>query len=386
MAYYDDYDRGRSGVRYVERTEMLSPGPPGLHRTRSVGAAPVPQVQIINRVDDHGRSPSPYDRGRSPSAHHHHRASYGEELVADEIAGLRADLRRGRSRDPYRDPSPAAWAGGGQDRYRDWQVERYAQERIDYEREANRRRMDIARLEERIAREDEEARFKSAAQQIEWRAERQRLRADAKAKADAAEEEDRVRRALRDKEETDRKAKDEQARAVRDWQRKKDEEEKERKDEAKRAVEEYERKKREEKENREKLKLQFKLEEEEEKKKEKERLEELELLQRKKKEKEEKDKKEKEAALEAEMHKRLGKFGFQDNQIDAMLKADDKKAQAAAVVPVGVGVNALAFRQPKYIKIHRNHLSVETLKYYRIPYDDKVSSFSLLHPHRTHPY
>lgn len=392
MSYFDEwYDHGGRGrqsearVRYVERREgMLSPSwdqgaayGQALQRTRSVGHAPAPTVQIINRNDDHSRSP-PRGRGHSRDRYR------AEEDIANEIAGLRADLHRdrSRSRSAFRSPSPgygyAPPPPPGGSGYQNWQLEhiyRDGQDRINYEREANRTRMEIAMLEERIKREDEEAKMKSYTEQVEWKAERERLRAEAKAKADREDEDDRIRKALRDREDRDRKAKEERDRAVKDYEMKAAEEEKERKDAARRAVEAYERKKREEKEEKERLKMQFKLEEEQEKKEELERQKAWELAQAKKAEMLKAAKKAEEDKLEAEMHRRLGKFGFQDNQIEAMLHADEKKNNnnAGALVPVvsSSSSSALVFKQPKYFKVHKDYLSIETLRYYKIPYDDR---------------
>lgn len=71
-----------------------------------------------------------------------------------------------------------------------------------------------------------------------------------------------------------------------------------------------------------------------------------------------------EARLEAEMRKRLAGFGFQENQIQAMLNTGKQ-----GPIPFGEPpVNPLRQRQPTFPKIHKQYLDVETLLYYDIPY------------------
>jgi len=82
------------------------------------------------------------------------------------------------------------------------------------------------------------------------------------------------------------------------------------------------------------------------------------------------------------MRKKLHKFGFQENQVDAIV--DPKKAPklttglrpSNALVPlVGVGGG------PTYVKIHRNHVDIETLKYFGLPwgYDPSNSEYYLIY-------
>jgi hypothetical protein len=398
MSYYEDewggYERGRQGprggpaVRYVERDrdarlDFLDPryGQPqqsstALYRTRSVGHSPAPNVQVYNYTtqrqspSDSGRSPS-RGRGRSPG---HLR----DDELLDEMNDLRRDLRRASShaRSPpriggYRDASP------GPAYYQNLQMEHFqrdAEERLRWEREQGYRRAELQRLRDRIARDDEDSRMRSAEEQMRWRVERERLKAEAKRQQEKLEEEELREKVLWEKETADRKAKEEKNRAVKDWEAKQREEEEERKDTAKRAVEEYHRKQREAKEKEEEMKLRFKLEEQREKEEEKQREKEWEIKQAQKKAKKEADEKEEKKKLEDEMHRRLAKFGFQENQIEAML--DDEKA--AALRAGAAPSNALALvggKKPTYIKIHSDHISIETLRYYHIPYQlDPVSS------------
>jgi hypothetical protein len=72
-----------------------------------------------------------------------------------------------------------------------------------------------------------------------------------------------------------------------------------------------------------------------------------------------------EKKLEDEMRKRLAKFGFQDNQIQAMIHPEK-----AATMPQGMTPsNPLPAHQPTYAKVHKDHLLVDTLLYYDIPYE-----------------
>jgi len=78
--------------------------------------------------------------------------------------------------------------------------------------------------------------------------------------------------------------------------------------------------------------------------------------------------------VDDEIRKRLHRFGYQDNQIDVII--DEKKAPKAVVgsskrVIVGSSSRALiphVHNGPTYIKIHKNHVDIETLKYFNLPY------------------
>lgn len=92
---------------------------------------------------------------------------------------------------------------------------------------------------------------------------------------------------------------------------------------------------------------------------------------------EEKEKREKqEKELEEEMRKRLADFGFQDNQIQAMIKnEDDAKLQQGLMRSNSM---RLAVNR-KYVKVPKEHLEVETLLYYDLPYEtDSVSIRSIM--------
>lgn len=375
----DGYDRRRSD-------RLAAPGGYGgtnsLYRSRSHGHQPAPNVHVYNYNRNDSRSPSPVPyRGRSP-------ARMADTALLGEVEGLRRDLRR-QSHSPagWREPSP---------NYQNWQLEhiqRDANERLWWEREQAGRELEVQRLRDRIAREQGDTRMKSYEEQMRSKIEMERLKADLKAQQEKVEEEALREKILRDKEAADKKEKEARQRAIKDWEAKQKEEEDERKEAERRAVEaaerkrhqqkeeekrvlaEYERRRREEKEEREKMKLQFKLEEEKEKEEERQREKEWELKQIQKKEMAEKLKKAEDEKLSAEMHKRLAKFGFQENQIEAMIDQEKAKKLPAGYSPrAAITSTALTISKPTYIKIHKDHLSVETLKYYRIPYEyDPVS-------------
>lgn len=87
-----------------------------------------------------------------------------------------------------------------------------------------------------------------------------------------------------------------------------------------------------------------------------------------KEEKDKKDKQEKEAKerLETEMRKRLAEKGFAGNQIEAIVNEEKDKPNASLTI--------FRSHQPVYAKVHKSYLSVDTLRYYDIPYKyDDVS-------------
>jgi hypothetical protein len=75
-------------------------------------------------------------------------------------------------------------------------------------------------------------------------------------------------------------------------------------------------------------------------------------------------------ALEESMRKRLHQFGFQESQIGAMVNPEEqnrlKKQQSEGLMP---HKSLEIAQQPTYAKIRKEHLEVETLHYYDIPYE-----------------
>ena len=82
-------------------------------------------------------------------------------------------------------------------------------------------------------------------------------------------------------------------------------------------------------------------------------------------------KKAQEEELERAMRDRLSHLGFQDNQIQALVHPEKAKELQQGMMP---GNPLRIAAQPTYAKIHRNHLDIETLHYYDIPYEYDVVS------------
>ena len=67
-----------------------------------------------------------------------------------------------------------------------------------------------------------------------------------------------------------------------------------------------------------------------------------------------------ESKVDAEMRRRLARSGFQDNQIEAILNPENAE-----------------LRRPTYMKIHKNHIDIETLDYFGLPYEDDRVNFGV---------
>lgn len=95
----------------------------------------------------------------------------------------------------------------------------------------------------------------------------------------------------------------------------------------------------------------------------------MKLKQKQKEEEENAVTKKREEEKDGYMRERLRNFGYQEDQIEAIF--DPVKAAGAPANPVRLA------NQPTYVKVHREHLAVETLNYYEIPYEvDRVSFHS----------
>ncbi|KAF2460778.1 hypothetical protein BDY21DRAFT_368932 [Lineolata rhizophorae] len=362
----------------------------GLHRSRSTGHQPAPNVTIYNTMDSdmnprmEQRSPLPSPRGRPL------RTPVDDVGLEDEIHALRLDLQRSRSRSrhpPYphydyqREPSPNPNPG----QYYQWQLEsanqriREQDERLRREREEEliRKRMELRFLRDEREREEAEARIKADEEKMRKEYELKRMKEIAEHEAKEREEETERKRIIRENEERiereERERKEAKRRAVEEYERKKKKEREEAEEEKRRTIEEYERKKLEDIKKQKELEeqLRLKLEKQAKEKKEKEEREYQEFL-RKQKEKEEEAKRKKEAAdkeFEDQMRRRLVQFGFQENQIQAMINPEKQKQLAVGQSPN----NAIQLHKhqslPTYVKVHRDHLSIETLTYYNIPWE-----------------
>ena len=472
----DDYER--------RSDRFLAPGTSGfttgLHRTRSQGHSPAPNVTIYNtldndssphlRSDPHVRSEA-RSRGASPLPSPRGRSRLDDQWVAEELSELKLELQRGRrSRSQsrgghrHRDSSPG---------YEQWQLQvanerlKEAEERLNQEKkdELLKKRLELKYLKTQRERDEEEARIKAEedrfAKQLELnymkdqkerseeaarikhdeelyerklelkllknqkerdeeaarikhdeelyerkmelkllktqkdredeaarlKAEEERLKKDWELKQER-EERKRERQAKEAEEErkriiaentlklekAEREAKESRQRAIDEYNMKKAKEEKEAKETRDRAIADYERKKSEDaqkaKEQREILIMQLKMEEDKKKEKEKKEWEEFVRKQKEKEEEEKAKKKKQEEELDEQMRKRLHQFGFQENQIQAMIKPEKVPQLQQGLTPVNP--LQLAY-QPTYVKVHKDHLSIDTLVYYDIPWEyDRV--------------
>lgn len=77
------------------------------------------------------------------------------------------------------------------------------------------------------------------------------------------------------------------------------------------------------------------------------------------------EQKDHEVRFEAEMRERLAQLGFPENQIRAML------GRGKTTLPPGMTPNIplRSSHQPTYVKVPREHLELETLQYYEIPFE-----------------
>jgi len=267
--------------------------------------------------------------------------------------------------------------------------------RVQWERDQARRKAELSRLRQKIADEERENELKSIEERYKTATEMERMKSDLKKKQDAYEAEEHKKKILREAAEEEEERKEAQAKAVADWERKKEQQEKDRKAADKAAVEEWEREQRQVKEEEERIKRKIRDDERAEKERKDAAHKAWLQEQKEKEEAEKKRKKEEQEEIDRKLRDRMHKFGFQENQIDAML--DEKKA---AALPVGASPYSpqppppppvlghhhhavqpwKAAVPPIYIKVHRDHLSLDTLHYYQIPweYDSTNSDYIIL--------
>ncbi|KAK0847940.1 hypothetical protein LTR03_006066 [Friedmanniomyces endolithicus] len=342
--YHHDY---RRSAQYLDP----QPGNNGLHRTRSTGNAPAPNIYIYNdQVQDaQQRSSSPYPVPAAPQVaqpaivmpggypypaaagaypasppERRGRGRLGDEIV-DELAYL--ELRDLTARSRSRGRSDVG-RDGRQDYY-EWELERKARE-LDEER-------------------------KRQAAEKEW--EMRKLREEGK------------RRRASEEEEAERK------RTIAEYEDKKRREGAAAKEAEVRYQEKIEREKREQKEEEQRMREKIKRDEAEAKEKEKREYDAFLLKQKEKAEKEKADQAAEKVKFEREMRKRLEGFGvYSQGQIDYMV--DEEKAKHAREErsrsrgrQVVEELEVWRPSRPVYPKVHRDFVTVETLTYYNIPYE-----------------
>ncbi|KAF2089060.1 hypothetical protein K490DRAFT_64269 [Saccharata proteae CBS 121410] len=419
--YSSDYGYG-GGMRHVPPRHHRIPSDPrrdylapevgdfsagGRMRSRSTGARPVPNIQIFNRVDQdmHPRmqqtSPAPSPRGRPVMMP-------GEEFAYGEDVGFRlgaqAAASRSRSRGPlehwhhheYRNPDPLAANPALEQRNMQLAMTneriRELEERLRHEREEEmiklrmekdfmrekqekeeeedlfNKRLKLKLLKDKQEREEEEDRIKKEEERIKRKYELQRLEDEKKREQERKEMDEMRKRAIAEEKERQERMEREKKAAAEEYERKKMEAAKQAAEERRRILEEHE--KRQEmdakKQKEQEEALIAKLEKQKKEKEEKERRE-WEEFERKRKEKEEREKAakaKKEKEFEEEMRKHLAQFGFQENQIQAMIKPEKKADLAPGLSPSNPIRNT-----PTYVKVHREHLSIDTLQYYGLPWE-----------------
>jgi hypothetical protein len=337
-------------------------------------------------------------RERNEAADKYYRDMQLQVALADERArrdGLEErlfDLQRqyGDQRRHNEDRLASAerrWRQLEDDRLRDvtWQ------DKTAREEELWRKKAELRRLKDRIEASEADTRLTSRLELEELKREQKQREAELKHKEErekwladrekqereAKEERKRIKMEIELKE---KEEEDERKRMIAEFQQKEAEKKKQKEEADAKAIADYEKKKADEKKKEDELKAKFKAEEEEAKRKAKEE-EETWKYKFEMKEQEEKEKKKKqEKELEEEMRRKMSKFGFQDNQIEAMLhpkKADRLPPGALPdnpIVTTTAVATATSYR-PTYVKIHKDHIDIETLRYFGLPWEyDTVSS------------
>lgn len=402
---------GRAGFGYVRASQdLLTPSfGSSLRRSRSHGAHPAPNISIYNstRVEEDSRSPSPL-RGRSSSrrresellnrleeadialgrARSRERGGAGQYAMQVALLDERArkealedrllDLQRQFGDQRQRDDDRLAAADRRLRRYEDERLRDIEwRDKTERDEELWAKKAELRALKARIASSETDARLTSRLELEELKREQKLREAELKRKEERAlilaekekEERDAKEERRKIKMEIELKEKEEEAQRkalLAEYKLKEDEKKKHQEDAAAKAVADYEKKKADKKKEEEAMKARFKAEEEEEKRKAKEE-EEKWKLKLELKEKEEKDKKKKhELELEDEMRKKMSKFGFQENQIQAIIhpkKADRLSLGALPDQPL------VPYRAPTFVKIHKDHIDIETLKYFGLPWE-----------------
>ncbi|KAF2740009.1 hypothetical protein EJ04DRAFT_263446 [Polyplosphaeria fusca] len=409
--YWDEEDEwyhrdSFSGARHVypppmgRRSDFLAPErtsrSSGLHRTRSQGHSPAPNVYVYANADSSPRMdqrspapppPPPPPPRAEPQVRGRVRGRADEWALEDEIDQLRHELRknrrsrsRSRSRSAHRHHHyEEDMAGHAYDK---WQLERANEQLKEAENRAAlekreellKRKMELQYLKNKQEREEEEERIKLEEARLKKDFELKIEKENHKKLLDAQAKADERKRIIQENtaklEREAREEKEARDQAVAEYRRKQMEADAKAKEERDRVIADFKRKEFDDaqkaKKAREDLLAQIAIEDQKRKEEEKRAYDAF-VLKQKQKEQEEKEKREKEeAALEEQMRKRLAVFGFQENQIQAMIKPEEQPKIQQGMTPN----NPLRLtQQPTYVKVHKDHLSIETLNYYEIPYE-----------------
>jgi hypothetical protein len=367
-------------------------------RSRSQGQAPAPNVYVYQGQRNESRSP---DRRRS---------RHETEEVVDGLDHIAREIRRGRSREPaFRDQSPGYYNAMQMElaRERDWERREWdkdAREREAHSAQLARDRIEIQRLEDRLYDAEKDKRYRTDEERYRKELELERMREEMKRRNEELRLQEEREKYYIEREKEERKKREERA-AILAAKEREEEEAKEKEKKMKlewaerekleklkkeRLLMDYNEEQRKKKEDEQKAKeallaehdadvakkkkererLAAELKAEEEAKKAKDKAEKEAWIAKLKAEEEAKkaEAKKKEDELEEAMRKRLSRFGLQNNQIEAII--DPKKAQPLR--PGQSPNNALvpfATQSQTFIKIHRDHIDVETLRYYGLRYE-----------------
>lgn len=162
--------------------------------------------------------------------------------------------------------------------------------------------------------------------------------------------------------------KEEEARVIAEYEYEQEREARRAKEERQRIIDEWERDKilqaQRAKQSREELIMQLRIEQEVKEQKEKKEWEHFLLKQEMMKAEEKEKRKKAEEELEEAMRTRLAQFGFQANQIEAMANTAQKKQTNPAAMQATHPSN----RQLIYTKVSKDHVDMNTLMYFDIPY------------------
>ncbi|KAF2869822.1 hypothetical protein BDV95DRAFT_596127 [Massariosphaeria phaeospora] len=360
----------------------------------------IAELRLQVQRQTQSRSQSRY---RDESPHHHHHTGHPYPPAHPNHEREKWELQTANEREK--------WGLQAANEREKWELQaandrlKEAEDRLEQERreEFIRKKIELKHMKEKQEHDEEEARAKAEEDRFKKdfelkieREERKRIERVNQAKAEEdrikkdielkveREERKRMERAKEAEEEkrriiaentlknerAEREAKEARQRAVDEFNRRKAEEDRKAKEERDRVIADYERRKVEDavkaKQQREHLLMQLKIEEEKQKQKDKEEWERF-VQKQKAKEEAEKAKKDKEdAELEEAMRKRLAQFGFQENQIQAMVNPEEAKKLQQGMTPL----NPMRLtHQPTYVKVHKDHLATDTLLYYDIPYE-----------------
>ncbi|KAF2638150.1 hypothetical protein P280DRAFT_471813 [Massarina eburnea CBS 473.64] len=270
---------------------------------------------------------------------------------------------------------------------REWELRMTVEEkqRADREREKSlERRRIIAENTARMEKEEQQRQQHQKAQDEE----RRRIVAENTARLEKEEmlrqkrqrdqEEDRRRIILENTarmQKEEREAQDARQRAVDEFNKEQAAKERKAQQERERVVAEYEAKKVSDaakaRKQREELVMQLKIEEEQRKQREKEEWDRFIMKQKQREEQEKAEKEKADKELEEQMRQRLAHFGFQENQIQAMIKPEEARKLQQGLSPANPLrlTHSPAYAKPTYVKVHKEYLAAETLDYYEIPYE-----------------